>query len=42
MFSTITGMSTQKNADFSSLYAKREKATNTAISKFIDALDAIE
>ena len=42
MFSTITGMSTNKNADFASLYAKREKATNTAIQKFIDALDAIE
>ncbi len=42
MFSTITGMSTSKNADFASLYAKREKSTISAIDKFIDALDSLE
>jgi len=42
MFSTITGMSTTSNADFASLYAKREKATLTAIEKFIDSLESIE
>ncbi|MBR5869887.1 MAG: carbohydrate ABC transporter substrate-binding protein [Clostridia bacterium] len=42
MFSTITGMSTSKNPDFASLYAKNEKSTNKAIEKFIDALESLE
>ncbi len=42
MFSTITGMSTSKNPDFASSYAKVEKSTLKAIEKFVDALDALE
>lgn len=42
MFSTITSLSTSKNADFASSYAKRESATQKAIDKFIEQLDALE
>ncbi|MBQ7299407.1 MAG: extracellular solute-binding protein [Clostridia bacterium] len=42
MFSTITGLSTNSNADFASAYAKVEKATLKAIEKFVDALDTLE
>jgi len=42
MFSTITGLSTSSNADFASAYAKREKATVSAIEKFVESLENIE
>lgn len=42
MFSTITGLSTNTNADFASSYAKVEKATLKAIEKFVDALETLE
>ena len=42
MFSMITGLSTSGNSDFASQYAKKESATEKAIQKFIDSLDAIE
>ena len=42
MFSTITGLSTNANADFASSYAKIEKATIKAIEKFVDSLEALE
>ncbi len=41
MFSTVTGMTTSKT-DFASSFAKREKATETAIEKFVEQLGALE
>ena len=42
MFSTITGLSTKSNADFASAYAKVEKATLSAIDKFVESLENLE